>query len=880
MEWTGLNELREKYLSFFESKGHLRLPSFSLVPQHDKSLLLINSGMAPMKKWFTGEETPPRKRVTTCQKCIRTPDIENVGKTARHGTYFEMLGNFSFGDYFKHEVIPWAWEFCTKVLEMDPEKLYISVYEDDDEAYDIWTKDIGVDPSHMVRFGKEDNFWEHGAGPCGPSSERYYDRGEKYGCGKPVCKVGCECDRYIEFWNLVFTQFENDGNNNYSRLAHPNIDTGMGLERLACISQDVDNLFEVDTDQNIMKHIMKIAGVKYHDDEKKDISLRVITDHVRSTTMMISDGVMPSNEGRGYVLRRLLRRAARHGRLLGIDRPFLYEDAETVIKENDTAYPSLLEKHDFIINVIKEENFPKTNDTGLKMLEVMVNTTDVKVMSGADAFKLSDTYGFPLDLTKDILDEKGMTVDEQEYTALMPEARKKAREAHKDAGAEAWKSSGNATKGMDKTPFVGYETLSGDSEILAVVVDGEKKQAATEDDNITLVLSETPFYAESGGQVGDVGVIKGNGFEFTVENTTKTHEGVVLHNGYISDGETVSCGDKVHAEVNRSVREATMRNHTAAHLLQAALRIILVTQVVQAGQLVNSEAVRFDFTHFSALSAEERRKVENTVNEVIMSAVPVVTSEMPIDEAKKLGAMALFGEKYGDIVRVVKADDFSVEFCGGTHVKNTGSIGLFKIVSESSVASGVRRIEAVTGNNIMKYIDKNNELIAETAKNLKLTNYHELASRAAALSAELKEKEREISSLEAEIAASKTADLMKDAKQIGGVRLVTADIGEAGADALRSLCDKALESGDDIIAVFAGKNAEKGTASFACRVGKKAIECGAHAGNIVREVARVAGGAGGGKPDSAMAGAKDDSKIPEALKKASEIVGAMLLGKR
>ena len=878
MEWTGLNELREKYLSFFESKGHLRLPSFSLVPQHDKSLLLINSGMAPMKKWFTGEETPPRKRVTTCQKCIRTPDIENVGKTARHGTYFEMLGNFSFGDYFKHEVIPWAWEFCTKVLEMDPEKLYISVYEEDDEAYDIWTKDIGVDPSHMVRFGKEDNFWEHGAGPCGPCSEIYYDRGEKYGCGKPDCKVGCECDRYIEFWNLVFTQFENDGNNNYSRLAHPNIDTGMGLERLACISQDVDNLFEVDTVQNIMKHIMKIAGVKYHDDEKKDISLRVITDHVRSTTMMISDGVMPSNEGRGYVLRRLLRRAARHGRLLGIDRPFLYEVAETVIKENDTAYPSLLEKHDFIINVIKaeEENFAKTIDTGLNMLEEMVKNTDGKVMSGADAFKLSDTYGFPLDLTKDILDEKGMTVDEQEYLSLMTEARKKAREAHKDAGAEAWKSSGNATKGMDKTPFVGYETLSGDSEILAVVVDGEKKQAATEDDNITLVLSETPFYAESGGQVGDVGVIKGNGFEFTVENTTKTHEGVVLHHGYISDGETVSCGDKVHAEVNRSVREATMRNHTAAHLLQAALRKILGTHVEQAGQLVNSEAVRFDFTHFSALTADELRKVENTVNEVIMSAVPVVTSEMPIDEAKKLGAMALFGEKYGDIVRVVKADDFSVEFCGGTHVKNTGSIGLFKIVSESSVASGVRRIEAVTGNNVMKYIDKSNELIAETAKNLKLTNYHELASRAAALSAELKEKEREIASLEAEIAASKTADLMKDAKQIGGVRLVTADIGEAGADALRSLCDKALESGDDIIAVFAGKNAEKGTASFACRVGKKAIECGAHAGNIVREVARVAGGAGGGKPDSAMAGAKDISKIPEALKKAADIVGAML----
>ena len=883
MEWTGLNELRESYLKFFESKGCLRHKSYPLVPQNDNSLLLIVAGMAPLKPYFTGQETPPRTRMTTCQKCIRTGDIENVGKTARHGTYFEMLGNFSFGDYFKKEAIAWAWEYVTQVLKLPKDRLYISVYEDDDEAEKIWHEDAGVPMDHIVRMGKEDNFWEAGTdGPCGPCSEIYFDRGEKYGCGKPDCKVGCDCDRYMEFWNLVFTQFERHEDGTYTPLKQKNIDTGMGLERLASIMQDVDSIFDVDTVKAIRDHVCKIAGCEYGKEYKKDVSIRVITDHIRSVTFMASDGILPSNEGRGYVLRRLLRRAARHGRLLGIDRPFLYEVAETVIKENDTAYPSLLEKHDFIINVIKaeEENFAKTIDTGLNMLEEMVKNTDGKVMSGADAFKLSDTYGFPLDLTKDILDEKGMTVDEQEYTALMTEARKKAREAHKDAGAEAWKSSGNATKGMDKTPFVGYETLSCDSEILAVVVDGEKKQAATEDDNITLVLSETPFYAESGGQVGDVGVIKGNGFEFTVENTTKTHEGVVLHHGYISDGETVSCGDKVYAEVNRSVREATMRNHTAAHLLQAALRKILGTHVEQAGQLVNSEAVRFDFTHFSALSADELRKVENTVNEVIMSAVPVVTSEMPIDEAKKLGAMALFGEKYGDIVRVVKADDFSVEFCGGTHVKNTGSIGLFKIVSESSVASGVRRIEAVTGNNVMKYIDKSNELIAETAKNLKLTNYHELASRAAALSAELKEKEREISSLEAEIAASKTADLMKDAKQIGGVRLVTADIGEAGADALRSLCDKALESGDDIIAVFAGKNAEKGTASFACRVGKKAIECGAHAGNIVREVARVAGGAGGGKPDSAMAGAKDISKIPEALKKASEIVGAMLLGKR
>ena len=875
MEWTGLNELREKYLSFFESKGHLRLPSFSLVPQHDKSLLLINSGMAPMKKWFTGEETPPRKRVTTCQKCIRTPDIENVGKTARHGTYFEMLGNFSFGDYFKHEVIPWAWEFCTKVLEMDPEKLYISVYEDDDEAYDIWTKDIGVDPSHMVRFGKEDNFWEHGAGPCGPCSEIYYDRGEKYGCGKPDCKVGCECDRYIEFWNLVFTQFENDGNNNYSRLAHPNIDTGMGLERLACISQDVDNLFEVDTVQNIMKHIMKIAGVKYHDDEKKDISLRVITDHVRSTTMMISDGVMPSNEGRGYVLRRLLRRAARHGRLLGIDRPFLYEVAETVIKENDTAYPSLLEKHDFIINVIKaeEENFAKTIDTGLNMLEEMVKTTDGKVMSGADAFKLSDTYGFPLDLTKDILDEKGMTVDEQEYTALMTEARKKAREAHKDAGAEAWKSSGNATKGMDKTPFVGYETLSGDSEILAVVVDGEKKQAATEDDNITLVLSETPFYAESGGQVGDVGVIKGNGFEFTVENTTKTHEGVVLHHGYISDGETVSCGDKVHAEVNRSVREATMRNHTAAHLLQAALRKILGTHVEQAGQLVNSEAVRFDFTHFSALSAEELRKVENTVNEVIMSAVPVVTSEMPIDEAKKLGAMALFGEKYGDIVRVCTMGD-SVEFCGGTHVHDTAEIGVFKIISESSVAAGVRRIEAATGMGVLELLDNAESVIGAVASEFKAAGQAEVVAKAQSVAKELKAQAREIESLQAQLANGKIKELFENTVTVKGIRYIHAVLKDTASDSLKTLGDQVKADAPDVVAVFAASN--EGKASVLAVCGADAVKAGAHAGKLIKEITAQLGGKGGGRPDSAMGGVADLSKVEEVLSGVAGMLEGML----
>lgn len=878
MEWTGLNELREKYLSFFESKGHLRLPSFSLVPQNDKSLLLINSGMAPMKKWFTGEETPPRKRVTTCQKCIRTPDIENVGKTARHGTYFEMLGNFSFGDYFKHEIIPWAWEFCTKVIEMDPEKLYISVYEEDDEAYDIWTKEMGISPDHMVRFGKEDNFWEHGAGPCGPCSEIYYDRGEKYGCGKPDCKVGCECDRYIEFWNLVFTQFENDGNNNYSHLAHPNIDTGMGLERLACISQDVDNLFEVDTVQNIMKHIMKIAKTEYHKDAKVDVSLRVITDHVRSTTMMIGDGIMPSNEGRGYVLRRLLRRAARHGRLLGIEKPFLYEVAETVINENKAAYPNLLEKHDFIINVIKaeEENFSKTIDTGLALLESIVSESKTKVMSGEDAFRLSDTYGFPIDLTIDILEEKGMTVDKEKYDELMAEAKNMARAAHKDAGAEAWKSSGNATKDMPKTEFLGYETITSDAKILAVIVGGEKRDIATEDDAITLVLDKTSFYAESGGQVGDVGKIIGNGFVFEVENTTKTHEGVILHHGIIVDGETLSANSDVKCEVSKATREATARNHTAAHLLQAALRKTLGTHVEQAGQLVNSDAVRFDFTHFSALTDDEIKAVETQVNEVIMSAVPVVTDEMPIDEAKKQGAMALFGEKYGSVVRVVKAGDFSTELCGGTHVKNTGNIGLFKIASESSVASGVRRIEAVTGFNVMKYIDDNNALIAKTAVNMKLTNIHELASKALSLTAEIKEKDREIESLNAQIASSKTADLLKNAVELGSVKLISANMGNETADTLRSLSDKAGENDESVIALFAGINKEKGTVTFTCHVGKDAQKAGAHAGNIVREVAKIAGGAGGGKPDSAMAGAKDISKIDDALNGASDIIKAML----
>ena len=879
MEWTGLNELREKYLSFFQSKGHLRLESFSLIPNNDKSLLLINSGMAPMKKYFTGEITPPKKRVTTCQKCIRTPDIENVGKTARHGTYFEMLGNFSFGDYFKKEVIPWAWEFCTKVMEMDPERLYISVYEEDDEAYDIWTKDIGIDPSHMVRFGKEDNFWEHGAGPCGPCSEIYYDRGEKYGCGKPDCKVGCECDRYIEFWNLVFTQFENDGNNNYTRLAHPNIDTGMGLERLACICQDVDNIFEVDTFQNIMKHIIEISGIEYHKNAASDVSLRVITDHIRSTTMMIGDGVMPSNEGRGYVLRRLLRRAARHGRLLGIEGTFLYKVAETVINENKLAYPSLAEKHDFIINVIKaeEESFAKTIDTGLLIFNQMIENLDGKVLSGEDAFKLSDTYGFPIDLTKELLAEKGLTVDEEKWALLVKEQKLRARAAHKGAGAEAWEGAGSATKDMEKTEFTGYSEFSCNSCVKAIITGSKLRDFASRDDgDITLVLDKTAFYAESGGQVGDSGVIKGEGFVFKVSSTTKTPEGVILHCGELVDGESVKLGDRVTAEVDRPLREATMRNHTAAHLLQAALRKILGSHVEQAGQLVNAEEVRFDFTHFSALTAEELKNVENEVNSYILAAVPVVTSEMPIDEAKKLGAMALFGEKYGDIVRVVKAGDFSTELGGGTHAGNTGNLGLFKIASESSVASGVRRIVAVTGYNVMKYIDKLNGEIADAASALKISNVSDVVKKAASTVAELAKAQKELEALKSQIAASKASDLMKSAVEINGIKLVISDLGEADANALRSMCDKAKEFGDNTIALFAGRNSEKGSCSFACSAGKSAMAKGAHAGNIVREVAKLANGNGGGKPDSAMAGAKDISKISEALDGAREIIEKMI----
>ena len=878
MEWTGLNELREKYLSFFESKGHLRLPSFSLVPQGDKSLLLINAGMAPLKKYFTGELTPPRKRVTTCQKCIRTPDIERVGITARHGTFFEMLGNFSFGDYFKREATAWAWEFCTKVLEMPADKIYISVYQDDDEAYDIWTKELGVSPDHMVRLGKEDNFWEHGAGPCGPCSELYFDRGEKYGCGSPTCGVGCDCDRYVEFWNLVFTQFDNDGNNNYTRLKSCNIDTGMGLERLACIMQGVDNLFEVDTVQNIMKHIMQIAGVKYHEDEKKDVSLRVITDHIRSTTFMIGDGVMPSNEGRGYVLRRLLRRAARHGRLLGIDGTFLYKVCETVIKENATAYPNLVEKHDLIVKVIKaeEESFNKTIDTGLNLLENIIAQSDSKVLSGADAFKLQDTFGFPIDLTKELLEERGMSVDIDEYDRLYAQSRAAARAARKDAGAQAWKDSNVSFKDVGATEFVGYTDYSCDAEIKAIVTNGERDEFATADSEVVVVLDKTPFYGESGGQAGDTGVIKTDNATLEVTATGKTPDGVVLHIARFISGDSIALGDKVHAQIDVEKREATRRNHTAAHLLQAALRKHLGSHVEQAGQLVNSEEMRFDFTHFSALSGDELKAIECEVNEVILKGIPVETREMPIEEAKKLGAMALFGEKYGDVVRVVSAGDFSVELCGGTHADNTAKLGLFKIVSESSVAAGIRRITAVTGFGVLKHIENDERIMQSAAAAMKLGNVAELDKRAATLAAEVKAKDRELAELRSEISALKAGSLMDSARQVGGVRLITAEVEVSNPGELRSMCDTARDNGADIVAVFAGVNKEKGTLNFACACGADAIKLGAHAGNIVRETAKIAGGSGGGKPDSAMAGAKDASKADEALAAVDSIVSAML----
>ena len=875
MEWTSLNDLREKYLSFFESKGHLRLPSFSLIPNNDNSLLLINSGMAPMKKYFTGEITPPRNRVTTCQKCIRTPDIEEVGKTDRHGTFFEMLGNFSFGDYFKKEATAWAWEFCTKVLEMPVDKLYVTIYENDDEAFDIWTKQNGVDASHIVRLGKADNFWEHGAGPCGPCSEIYFDRGEKYGCGSPDCGPGCECDRYVEFWNNVFSQFNNDGNGNYTELVQKNIDTGMGLERLACIMQGVDNIFEVDTVQNIMKKISEISGAKYHEDAKKDVSLRIITDHVRSATFMIGDGVIPSNNGRGYVLRRLIRRACRHGRLLGVNEPFLYKVCDTVIHENHVAYPELADKAELITKVIRaeEDSFGKTIDAGLAMLDEYINKLDGNVFSGEDAFKLNDTYGFPLDLTKDILEEKGITVDEDKFNALLAAQKATARAARKDAGADAWK--GNSVKiDADKTEFVGYTDFDCDSKILAIVnADGELVDMLGAGESGTVVLDKTPFYAQSGGQVGDSGVIKnGEDNAFIVADTAKNADSVYLHKGEVSRG-IISVGDSVFASINAARRKSIMRNHTAAHLLQAALRQVLGTHVEQAGQLVNETEVRFDFTHFNPMTTQEIAKVEMLVNKFILSASSVTMQEMPIEEAKKMGAMMLFGEKYGDIVRVVKAGDFSTEFCGGTHVANSGEIGLFKIVSEASVAAGVRRITAYTGLASLAYLNLN-EMAVKTVASILKTSENEVVERTQAVISDNKEMEKEIQALNAEITKLKSADMFSKPTLVDGLELYIAKIEGTTPDALRSMGDDLKNKGENVVALIAGVNGEKANLVAVC--GKNAIAKGVKAGDLVREIAKLAGGGGGGRPDSAMAGAKDISKLDGALAAVEQTVKSLI----
>lgn len=866
MQWTGLNDLREKYLSFFESKNHTRMASASLVPQGDKSLLLINSGMAPLKKFFLGQATPPNVRVTTCQKCIRTPDIESVGKTARHGTYFEMLGNFSFGDYFKTEAIEWAWEFLTKVVEIPAGRLWITIFESDDEAEQIWEKHIGIPHDRIIRLGKKDNFWEHGSGPCGPCSEIHFDR---IGGGRKLDRAGFEAegdkDNIIEIWNLVFSQFDSDGNGHYEEMASKNIDTGMGLERLACVMQTVDNIFEVDTVQNIMKHITSIAGVEYKKDAKKDVSLRVITDHIRSTTFMVGDGIMPSNEGRGYVLRRLLRRAARHGRLLDITRPFLCEVCDTVINENAAAYPELAEKREYIKKIIgvEEEAFAKTIDKGTELLTGFTDLLKAEgknVLSGDDAFKLSDTYGFPIDLTVEMCEEMGITVDRERFTELAKEQRARAKADHLAKAGSSWAD--NSIKiDAPATVFTGYTDFEAENaEVLAIYKDGIEVESASEGEDVIIVLDVTPFYAESGGQVGDTGVLLSGANIAAVADTIKS-EGHFLHISSIEQG-TIKKGDKVLAQIEKNRRKAIMRNHTTAHLLQYALRQVLGDHVHQAGQLVNEKACRFDFNHFSAMTEEEIAKVEEIVNAEIMEALPVTMKEMPIEEARKLGAMALFGEKYGNTVRVVTAHN-SVEFCGGTHISNTAQIGLFKIVSESSVAAGVRRIEAVTGLNVIGLLNDFKSTIAKSAKALKLANVTELPEKCAAVFAESKEKDKKLESLTQQIANAKTAALFENAKEINGVKLVSSRLDDTAPDALRKLGDSVKDKNEAVIALFAGTMGEKGT--FYCVCTKDAVAKGGNAGKIVKEIAALTGGKGGGKPDGAMAGAGDIAKIDEAL---------------
>ena len=870
MKWTSLNDLREKYLSFFESHGHKRLQSFSLVPHNDKSLLLINSGMAPMKKYFTGEETPPAKRVTTCQKCIRTPDLERVGHTARHGTFFEMLGNFSFGDYFKDEAIPMAWEFLTKTLEIDGNLLWPSVYEQDDEAYAIWRDKIGVPEAHIVRLGKADNFWEHGQGPCGPCSEIYFDRGEKYGCGSPDCKPGCDCDRFMEIWNNVFSQFSNDGNGNYTELAQKNIDTGMGLERLACVMQGVDNLFEVDTVRSLLDAVCAVAGKTYGKDHGTDVSIRVVTDHVRSSVFMISDGVIPSNEGRGYVLRRIIRRAARNGKVLDIKGLFLCPLAEIVIEQSAGAYPELAEKRDYILKVIRleEERFNATIDQGLGILESLIGEAKKNgslALSGKDAFKLYDTFGFPIDLTREICLESGLQIDEDAFRALMDEQKTRAREAR--GSISGW-ADGEASplENLPKTEFCGYDSLVSEARVLAITLDGRSVDCAGEG-ACTLVLDRTSAYGEGGGQVGDIGKINADGADIDLIDTKKQN-GIYLHICRVNEG-SVSVGDTVVVTVDKPTRDSIRRNHSAVHLLQSALRRVLGNHVSQAGSYVDGERLRFDFTHLAALTPEEIAATEADVNEKILCSQPCSVEETDVESARKMGAIALFGEKYGDTVRVVKIGYDSTELCGGTHVESTGNIGLFKIISETSVAAGVRRIEATTGLGVLGLLSEKDTLLHEVARELKSPALSAVAKKAEALSSELREAKREIESLNGKLAEMKSASLLSEVRPLGKFKLLTATL-EMKPDAARTLCDTVKAKHPDAVVVLA--ITLDGRLNFVAAAGSEAVKLGAHAGNILKEISVIAGGKGGGRPDSAMSGGKDIDKIPAALAAVEDIL--------
>ena len=878
MQWTGLNELREKYLHYFEGKGHLRLGSFPLVPKDDPSLLLINSGMAPMKKWFLGQEEPPRHRVTTCQKCIRTPDIERVGITARHGCFFEMLGNFSFQDYFKKEVIPWAWEFLTKELEIPADRLYISVYQDDDEAYDIWTKSVGIPEDHMVRLGKEDNFWEHGSGPCGPCSEIYFDRGLKYGCGKPTCGVGCDCDRFMEIWNLVFSQYDSDGKGTYALLPKPNIDTGMGLERLAVVMQDVDNLFEVDTVAAVLHHVERISGKQYGANEKDDISIRVITDHIRATVFMASDGILPSNEGRGYVMRRLLRRAARHGRMLGIDHPFLTDLVDTVITSSETGYPELREHESYIKKVIgtEEERFYKTIDSGMNILNGMIqhlHETHKKILSGLDVFKLNDTFGFPLDLTKEIAAEAGLGIDEAAFHVEMTRQRERARAERLAKDISGWSEDLFGELNAEPTEFDGYDVLKETAKVLALS-DGEELNDAVSTDyeereNVLVVLDRTPFYAEMGGQVADHGYLTSGTANLKVNQVKKTPKGFYVHTCTLLDG-TIRVGDTVTAAVDEQRRASICRNHTATHLMQKALREVLGEHVHQAGSYQDDKITRFDFTHFNAVTPEELVEVEKRVNEKIFAALPVTIQNLPIEEAKKMGAMALFGEKYGKVVRVVDAGGWSVEFCGGTHVKNTAQIGCFKILSEASVAAGIRRIEATTGYGVLNLLDDRTSELANTAVALKANNMKDVAARAQAVTAELKEANKQLEIAKAKLASSQIDGLFQNAVEVDGVRIVTVYLNGTTPDTLRNMMDKLRDKEPNAVGALIGTDGSKTT--LAVGVGKNALARGLKAGALVKQIAAIAGGNGGGKPDFAMAGIRDTSKIDDALNAVEGIV--------